>query len=101
MKPSNNETSGEQVDQHSVSFLAAAGWHRLVAGICLLACAGLIVMGIYRLFDPTEGRPGPASPIDYIGGIFFVLLGVLGFRFLAPQFRAPGSTSAGNDIDRK
>jgi hypothetical protein len=91
MKPSDSNTSNESEHTGSTPILATETWHRFVIGICLLACVAIIVMGIDRLFDPTQGRAVAARPTDYIAAICFMLLGVQGCRFLIRQFRAPAS----------
>ena len=93
MNTSDSHKTSEHETRHSTPGLATEGWHRFVTGFCLLACVGILFMGIDHLFDPTEGRAVAATPMDYIRGIFFILFGVQGCRFLIRQFRAPASTS--------
>jgi len=94
MSPSDSRNGDQEEGAHSTPLLATESWHRFVTAICLLACVGIIVMGIDHLFDPTEGRAVAARPMDYARGICFILLGVHDFRFLIRQFRALPSTSA-------
>src|SRR5262245_37836882 len=94
MNPADNNSS-ERKAALSQPVLATEAWHRFITCFCLLACAGFIVIGVDRLFDPTEGRAVPASPMDYFKGegAFFVVYGIAGCCFLIRQFRAPASTS--------
>ena len=93
MNSPDNNRSSEPTTEHSLPVLATEGWHRFVTGFCLLACVGFIVMGVARLFDPTDGSAVPARPMDYVTGVFFILLGIQGSRFLIRQLRAPAASS--------
>jgi hypothetical protein len=101
MNPSDSHSSSQKESIHPTPGLATEGWHRFVTGTCLLACVGIIVMGVARLFDPTEGRAVAAKPMDYITGIFFILLGVRGCRFLIRQLRPPVSAATRKQLNPK
>ena len=98
MNAPDNQSGSRREGRQSTPLIASEGWHRFVSGICLLGCIGLIVMGIARLLDPTEGYRAAARPIDYSAGICFILLGVNGARFLMRELRrnpAPPDARAG------
>jgi len=98
MNAPENQSGSRRPGRQSTPLIATEAWHRFVSAICLLACIGLIVMGIARLLDPTEGYRAAAKPMDYSAGICFILLGVNGARFLIRELRrnpAPPDARAG------